>query len=211
MLQKVLLVLGLGALACGCAAEKVSLAKVAPPEVILETVPTGALVSEGDKQRGMTPLVFSADDAKAIHQLTFTAQGFHPEQLTVSGQDVIEHKGERMLLVMRPDAWAAREPPIDPGDLTRLARAGTTLSRTDRCPEALQFFKRMAQVDPGSAAAYKGMGICYAKMNRRHEALQAYKTYLLVAPNAPDADKVREVVSRAEGDIDIPGRKSEDL
>ncbi|HCF62581.1 MAG TPA: hypothetical protein DFS52_31905 [Myxococcales bacterium] len=211
MLQKVLLVLGLGALACGCTAEKVSLAKVAPPEVILETVPAGALVSEGDKQRGSTPLVFSADDATAIHQLSFKAQGYHAEQMTVSGQDVVQHKGERMLLVLRPDAWAASEAAIDPDDLGRLGRAGTTLSRTDRCPEALQFFKRMAQVDPRSGAAYKGMGICFAKMNKRHEALQAYKSYLLVAPNAPDADKVREIVSRAEGDIDIPGRKPSDL
>jgi regulator of sirC expression with transglutaminase-like and TPR domain len=57
------------------------------------------------------------------------------------------------------------------------------------------------------------MGICYAKMNRRQEALRAYKNYLLHAPDAPDAPKVQEMISRAEGDITVPPpkRESQDL
>jgi hypothetical protein len=210
MIRKLGLLIGLGVLAGACATEKVSLAKVAPPAVVIETVPTGARVAENGADRGITPLVFSASGPEVSHELTLSLPGYHPGSMRISGRDVVEHNGERMLLVLRPDIWAASEPPIDPADEARLELAAKTLSRTDRCPEAVQFFKRMLQLDPRAGVAHKGMGICFAKMNRRSEALDAYKKYLLHAPDAPDAEKVRQIVSRAEGDIHIPPPKRDD-
>ncbi|MFN7134656.1 MAG: tetratricopeptide repeat protein, partial [Myxococcales bacterium] len=119
---------------------------------------------------------------------------------------LLELPTARFLVVLSPDAFDAGARPIEPDDAGQVARAGQELLKVERCDEGLQFFRQTLALDPRTPAAHKGSGICYAKMKRNREALQAYKQYLLYAPDAPDAARVQEIVSRAEGDITIPER-----
>ncbi len=193
------------ALALGaCAAEKVTLTEAAPPEVVVETLPSGATVAAPGGAAGTTPYALHAPRRDASYELTVEHPGFLPQTLALKGEDVHANPGARLLVPLRPDLWNAAAPPIDPEDAKTLTRAGVDLSKADRCPEALLFLKRAAEVNPKLAAAHKAIGRCYARLKNRQKALAAYKQYLLVAPDAPDADEVRALVSKAAGDIEIP-------
>lgn len=195
----------LGVALTGCAANKVPVAELARPEVVIDTLPAGARVSENGVERGTTPLVFRAGDGQGKHSLTFAQPGFHPHLMALDDAEIAANNGQRLLLPMRPDAFEPGSKPIAADDVGQLARAGSVLSRANRCAEALLFYGQALQIDARIPAAHKGMGICYAKLNRRRQAIEAYKLYLLNAPpDAPDAAKVQAIVSRAEGDIDIP-------
>lgn len=187
----------------GCAAEKVALNQAAPPEIVIESIPRGARVRGDEVELGVTPLVFRAASATSQHRLSLARVGFRDQEIALSGEEVRAHSGQRLYVPMRPAEWDAKSPPIDPEDAVQLARAGADLSRANRCAEALQFLRRAIQIDPRVAAAHKGMGVCYGKLGKGAEALAAYKQYLLFAPDAPDAGKVQEIVSRAQGDIEV--------
>lgn len=200
--RAIAIVLSISALA-GCAAEKLALNEVARPEIVIESIPRGALVTEGATELGATPLVFRAGSATSEHRLTLKRDGFLPQEISVAGAEVAAHSGQRLYVPLRPASWDAKSKPIDPDDAGQLVRAGADLAKAGKCPEAIPFFRRVAQIDPRFAAAHKGLGTCYAKLGRRADAVNAYKQYLLYAPDAPDVEKVREIVSRAEGDIDL--------
>jgi tetratricopeptide (TPR) repeat protein len=192
------------ALSAGCAAEKVALSEVASPEVIVETIPSGASVSTQTSAPGTTPYALHARTVEEQHVLTVSRPGFHAQEVRVTGEDVHAHPGARLLVPLRPDLWDANAKAIDPDDAATLAKAGVDLSRANRCPEALLFLGRAAQVNPRLAMSHKAMGSCLARLKKTDQALAAYKQYLLVAPDAPDAERVRAIVSKAAGDIEIP-------
>ncbi len=192
------------ALCAGCAAEKVALSEVASPEVILETIPSGASLSGETLRPGLTPYAIHARSAEERYALTVSRPGFRAQEVRLRGADIQAHPGARLLVPLRPDLWDANAKAIDPDDAVALAKAGVDLSRAKRCPEALQFLRRAAQVNPRLAVSHRAMGACLARLKKSDEALAAYQQYLLVAPDAPDAERVRAIVSKAAGDIDIP-------
>lgn len=187
-----------------CAAEKVALTEVASPEIVVETIPSGAAVSVPGGQPGTTPYALHAPRRERRYELALARRGFLAQTVAVRGEDVHANPGARLLVPLRPDLWSPGAAPIDPEDANALARAGVDLLKADRCPEALLFLHRAAEVNPRLAAAQKALGRCHARLKNRQKALAAYKQYLLVAPDAPDADEVRALVSKAAGDIDLP-------
>jgi tetratricopeptide (TPR) repeat protein len=183
-----------------CATDKTPAREWAAPEVVLDALPQGARVTENGFERGRTPLVLRPGGGRRT--FTLSSEGFLSQEFSIGDEQIAEQNGAQILLPLRPGTWDPNGKLIDAGDGAALVRAGLELGRTGRCPEALQYLKRALQVDGTLAVAHKGMGNCYAKMKKRREAVEAYKRYLLAAPEAPDAAKVQEVISRAEGDID---------
>ncbi len=193
-------------LLAGCAA-KMPVAELAVPEVILETIPSGAQLSVAGGTRSVTPAVVPVRSETGEITVEFQREGFHPRSVSFSAEELRSMAGQRVLVVLSPSAFEAAAKPIEPDDVGQLGRAGVLLVKLDRCPEALQFFRQALQLDPRLPVAHKGMGTRYARQKKNKQALEAYKQYLLFAPDAPDAARVREIVSRAEGDITLPQEK----
>lgn len=187
-----------------CAAEKVALSEVATPEVIVETLPSGAAVTGAASEPGTTPYALHAARAEQRYEITVASKGFLPQTIAVQGEEIRAHPGARLLLPLRPDFWNPSAPFIDPQDAASLNRAGQDLSKANRCPEALLFLQRATEINPRFATALKAMGRCHARLKSWQKALAAYQQYLLVAPDAPDGDEVRALISKAAGDIDLP-------
>lgn len=191
----------LGALSA-CAPNKVSIDQVAQPEIVVNSIPRGCTITVDGADRGATPLVFRAASREAVHQLELTKEGYLPSLTTVTGADVHGNSGQEIIVLLRPSTW---DPKVKfaPEDPTHVMRAGQELARHERCPEAILFLQHAVQLEPRLANAHKTLGICYAKLKRNDKALDSYKAYLQHAPDAPDADKVRDIVSKAQGDIDL--------
>ena len=187
-----------------CATEKVAITAIAPPEIVIETVPKGATVVEGDVEAGTTPLVYGVVDGKSKHTLMLKREGFITQRIVIVGADVHAHSGEHVVIPLRPDFWEKESKAIAADDVALLTRAGVDLGRKNRCPESLEFLKRALGFDPRVPGAHKMMGNCYAKLKKNKLALDAYKQYLLYNPDAADYDKVQTMIARAQGDIDIP-------
>ena len=187
-----------------CAAEKVAITAIAPPEIVIETVPKGATVLEGEAEVGTTPLVYGVVDGKSRHTLMLRREGFITQKIVIAGADVHAHSGEHVVIPLRPDFWEKESKAIGSDDVALLTRAGVDLGRKNRCPESLEFLKRALSFDPRVPGAHKMMGNCYARMKKNKLALDAYKQYLLYNPDAADYDKVQSMIARAQGDIDLP-------
>lgn len=202
MIARQVVQLLLASLLAGCAA-KMPVADLAPPSIVLETVPASARVSvEGEETTSPAVVPIRIEEGRLT--VSVVRDGYHPRTVELDAAEMREMAGQRVVIVLSPDLFDPAARPIESDDVGQLGQAGVALVKADRCADAMQFFRHALLVDPRLPVAHKGMGACYAKMKRNREAIEAYKLYLLNAPNAPDAKRVQEIVSRAEGDISIP-------
>jgi Tfp pilus assembly protein PilF len=91
----------------------------------------------------------------------------------------------------RPDP--APEPRPDPADayrtgLQQYARGDST--------GALATLRASASANPGYAPTWLGLGLIYEKLGNKAEAKLAFKRYLQLAPDAGDADQIRDRIER---------------
>jgi tetratricopeptide (TPR) repeat protein len=198
------------ALLPACAEPKPTLDQMAPPEIVLQTLPVGATVTVDDVEAGTTPLRFRAASRAAVQKVSFAREGYLSSEITVTGEEVAKNSGKQVLVALRPNMWdPAKAKSINVENAGQLARAGHDLSKAGLCPEALAYLLLAIEVDSRLAPAHKTLGTCYAKLNKNAQALEEYKAYLQYAPDAPDAAKVRAIVDKAQGDIEIPGYKED--
>ncbi|MEZ4272450.1 MAG: FHA domain-containing protein [Myxococcota bacterium] len=71
---------------------------------------------------------------------------------------------------------------------------GVGLLRANNINAAIDRFNRCMQMDRRACHCYRAAGIAYAKGNDAKKATRFYKLYLKCAPNAKDADQVREIL-----------------
>ncbi|HEY3446750.1 MAG TPA: PEGA domain-containing protein [Myxococcales bacterium] len=198
------------ALLAACSEPKPQMDKVLPPEVAIQTIPASCTVTIDGADRGITPLVLKAEGPEGTRKLVFRKDGFLPAELSLSTEEIKAHTGEAILFYMRPGNWDPKAKNIDPNNAIQLTKAGQDLSKAGRCQEALPYLNRALEIDGRLAPPHKALGTCYAKMKNNAKALEHYKWYLLAAPDAPDAPKLRAIVDRASGDIDMgDGREEE--
>jgi len=191
-----------------CSGPKPTMDQLLPPEVALRTVPDTCKVTVDGVDRGVTPLALKAEPGSERRKVVLSKEGYLPSELQLTNDDIRQHSSESIVHFMRPAMWdPARAPSIDPNDPVQLTRAGKDLAKAGRCPEAMPYLARALEIDARIAAAHKALGSCYAKQKDSAKALEHYKAYLLAAPDAPDADQVRAIVSRASGDIDMGSEK----
>ena len=193
-----------------CAEPKPTLDEMAPPEIVLQTIPVGATVTVDGAEAGTTPMRFRAASRTAEQKISFGKEGYLASEVTVTGEEVVKNSGKQVLVALRPNMWdPAKAKSINVDNPAHLARAGHDLAKAGRCPEALAFLLFAIDLDPHHAPAHKTLGTCYAKLNKNAQALEEYKAYLLYAPDAPDAPKVRAIVDKAQGDIEFPVPKDD--
>jgi regulator of sirC expression with transglutaminase-like and TPR domain len=79
---------------------------------------------------------------------------------------------------------------------------------------ALAAVERLLLIQPTARGENRDRGLLLARMGRRHEAAEQLEAYLELAPEAPDAERIRDIVEdlragRALGDDDGPGEVEE--
>ncbi len=74
-------------------------------------------------------------------------------------------------------------------------QSGDKALRVGKMEEAIAAFQAALAADPSQAAAHRGMGMALVMMGREEEAKKEYQRYLRLEPKAPDADRIRRILS----------------
>jgi serine/threonine-protein kinase len=61
---------------------------------------------------------------------------------------------------------------------------------------ALSTLRASASASPGFAPTWRGLGLVYEKLGNKGQAKLAFKRYLQLAPDAADADQIRDRMER---------------
>lgn len=77
------------------------------------------------------------------------------------------------------------------GDAVALLKAGDVNG-------SIEALNRCIQIDSAYAGCYRALGIAYARSGNGPKAAKYYKQYLKVNPDAPDGDKVRQLLEQYE-------------
>lgn len=93
----------------------------------------------------------------------------------------------------KPAPPAADRPDLGPNEATAAANRyyiGGDLAR------AKDLFKRVIRTSPRYAPAHRGLGLVYEKLGRKPSALRSFRTYLKLAPEAADANLIRNRIEK---------------
>jgi hypothetical protein len=195
----------LAGLLCACAAAPpVSWKEVYPPEVYVETLPPGALVSANGVEIGKAPLSFPVPEAGTTYRIRATAPGFEPLSTELSGSKLA---GIRLDLVLRPEGFGSQRTLVS-GEPVGLAQAAFALLRADRPREALAF-ARASLAAGDSPQGHKISGEAYRRLGDRNNAIQEYSIYITMAPDAPDRQSIEQAIAAARKDIQMTQPKLE--
>ncbi len=75
---------------------------------------------------------------------------------------------------------------------------GISLLKGGDLQAAISSFTQCVQIDPNFGLCYRALGIAYAKSGNGAKAARYYRQYLKVAPNAPDAEQVKQLLEQYE-------------
>jgi hypothetical protein len=205
MTMRSMTAVALAGLSVACAStQPASWREVRPPEVYVETLPPGALVSANGAEIGKSPLSFPVPDADGTYRIRATAPGFEPAEADLSGSTVV---GTRLDLVLRPSGFGTQRF-LASGEPVGLAQAASALLRADRPREALAFAQ--ASLAAGdSPQAHKISGEAYRRLGDRNRAIQEFSIYVTLLPDAPDRQVVEQVIASARKDIQMNQPKLE--
>ncbi|MGO9378259.1 MAG: tetratricopeptide repeat protein [Dissulfurispiraceae bacterium] len=86
---------------------------------------------------------------------------------------------------------------LDPTDVDVRVDMGTCYRNVGRSDIALKEFRKAIEINPNHALAHRNMGVVLAADVRDNaQAVKEYEKYLQLAPNAVDADTIREDILR---------------
>jgi tetratricopeptide (TPR) repeat protein len=196
--------LSLAVLVLGCA-HKQPFEQAVGLDVSVESLPPGAMISEGEKPLGTTPTNVDLQDPNVDHILVIQKDGYRPAEVTLRGADI--RNGGAVQVALAPEGTKAETISFD--DAETLLAAGQSVLAKGNPADAEQFFRRVIVLKPANGPAYKGLGIALGNLGKKKEALDAYREYLLYAPDASDAKRIQEIVNKGSAGIDIPPPKEE--
>lgn len=82
--------------------------------------------------------------------------------------------------------------------LVRGMAAIESAKNTDELSDAVDEFKKATELDPHMAAAWYNLGSVQAKMGQFKDAIASYKQYLALVPQAEDAGRVKDEITKLE-------------
>jgi Flp pilus assembly protein TadD len=106
-----------------------------------------------------------------------------------------------------PDAIRELERAVssEPRDASAYLFLGYAYASIDKRVEARSALHKALTIDSvGSARAHVHLANLYLKESRNHEAAVELEAYLAAAPNAPDAEKLRQLLSQLKGPATNP-------
>jgi tetratricopeptide (TPR) repeat protein len=86
-----------------------------------------------------------------------------------------------------------------PDDYATAFNLGQALHKKGEEAAAVEQYQRAIALDPSDASFRLALGISYERLEKKAEAAAAYSEYLKMAPDAPDADVVRERLAALAG------------
>ncbi|HUB09686.1 MAG TPA: tetratricopeptide repeat protein [Myxococcales bacterium] len=183
--------------------QKISTADLSS-DLQLQSMPTGAVVTESGRAIGKTPLWLTLQ-ANRGYSLTFSAPGYASRTVGGTREELLHLGGGQLGVVLVPQGLTLRTPPsFDRPDA--LASIAIELEHRRAWAQAIQFWIRVVQLQPRNARAHRGLGSAYAKIGKDEDAIREYEQYLFLAPDADDAERVRHAVDAFRGGIDMPVR-----
>lgn len=81
------------------------------------------------------------------------------------------------------------------GDLYRLRSQQTPAEKNDDMGKAVERYERAAALDPTYADPFRQLGLLYYQQKDTTKAREAFSQYLALAPDAPDAQRIREYLA----------------
>jgi tetratricopeptide (TPR) repeat protein len=191
--------LALALAAVGCASDRESFRDVAPPELLLEVLPRGALLELDGVAVGRGSRAIPAPRPGA-HVLVVSADGFEPVERGLPEGSL---DGVRVGVALRPEGFgAARRLELD--EASGLAAAAVALGRGGRHRDAHDYGARAVALDGRNALAQRALGDALSALGRRDEARAAWGRYLLLAPDAPDARDVEQRMGTGRATFEVP-------
>lgn len=106
-----------------------------------------------------------------------------------------------------PPKYDTPSPAPSPGrsvskELERLARnvgdEGKRALMDGKLKRAETLLLACVELNPSAAGCHRSLGVFYAKKDDTKKAIEHYKRYVALAPNGPDAEQVRRMISDAE-------------
>ena len=95
-----------------------------------------------------------------------------------------------------PPRVARVEPPRPRVDVEAAYKQGLQLYMRGDTQGALSSLRSALAANPSYAPTYRGLGLVFEKLNEKDQARAAYRKYLQLAPNAGDADHIRNRLER---------------
>lgn len=197
MSPRTLAAAALASVLAACAGSKpVPWSDVRPPEVYVDTLPPGALVTVDGVEIGKGPLSVPVRDESRTYHLRVTAEGFEPLEASLPGAKLA---GTRHEVVLRPVGFGS-ERKLAAGEPAGLLQASLVLLRANRNAEALAYAE--ASLAAGeSALAHRAAGDAQLRLGNRNEAVRQFSLYISLAPDAPDRKEIEKAVGLARKDI----------
>ncbi|MEW6109295.1 MAG: tetratricopeptide repeat protein [Nitrospirota bacterium] len=88
---------------------------------------------------------------------------------------------------------------IDPKNVDVRVDMGTCYRYTGRSDRAVEEYRKALKIDPDHLYGHKNLAVVlYYDFSDRNGAITEFKKYLELAPNAPDADQVRQEIQKLE-------------
>lgn len=113
--------------------------------------------------------------------------------------------------IKRRVAARRRPKPAKPagGDAAQLASDGSRALMQGDLTSAERLLTRCLKADPGFANCHRTLGVLYAQRDDTQRSIQHYRKYVQLAPGAADAERVRQMIRKAEAAAEEPARGSE--
>ena len=129
----------------------------------------------------------AAPQADQAAKPTVTPGGETPAQLNLAGLQAYQagNLEEAKDLFLK----AAK---ADPANAKAWNNLGLALRQLERTPEAVEAYRRGLKAQPHFDLTYKNLGVALEQLGDKTAAAQAYLRYCQLAPDAADADQVRQ-------------------
>ncbi len=187
------------ALAC---AGRQSWTDVAPPEVLVDVLPRGALLEVDGRALGPGSRAVAVPDPGHLYRFRASSAGYEPAEAERPGARLA---GTRLGLLLRP-AGFGRARALDLDDPVALSQAAAATLRGGHAADAVDYARRALELRD-VPLAHRVLGEAYARLGQRQTSIREYSAYLAAAPDAPDAPAIAAEVERARGDLTVPAPK----
>lgn len=103
-----------------------------------------------------------------------------------------------------PPPPAPTPPPAEEVSSEALYQQALAGLKEGRTAQSIELLQKCIRADERAGLCYRALGIAYARENDRQKAARYYRLYLKVMPNAPDKDRVLEILKQSEAPGDAP-------
>ena len=88
---------------------------------------------------------------------------------------------------------------LDPKNVDVRVDMGTCMRGMGKFEAAVAEFRKALKIAPGHLNAHRNLGVVLGfDLKEKEGAIKEFKTFLELAPNAPDADKVRDLIAQLQ-------------